>query len=112
MNPIVFIIGSVLLGACAQLVMKSGASRPGSKGLLSILTRPATVAGLTLNALAAALWIISLRSVDLSYAFPWLSLNFILVPLGAALFYGEQITGQKVVGMLGITIGLAIVAVG
>ena len=112
MNAMLFIIGSVLLGACAQLVMKSGASRSGAGGLIGILTRPATMAGLALNALAAALWIVALRSVDLSYAFPWLSLNFILVPLGAALFHGEVITRRKVVGMLGITVGLAIVAIG
>jgi len=112
MNPLLFIVSSVLLGACAQLVLKAGASHTGSRGLLSILMRPATIAGLGLNAVAAALWILALRSVDLSYAFPWLSLNFILVPLGATLFHGEQLGREKVVGMMVIAVGLTIVAMG
>lgn len=112
MNPLLFIVSSVLLGACAQLVLKAGTSKTGSRGFLGILMRPATITGLGLNAAAAALWIFALRSVDLSYAFPWLSLNFILVPLGAALIHSEPLGKEKVVGMMAIAFGLTIVAMG
>lgn len=112
MSPLVFIVSSVILGACAQLVLKSGAKGSAGGGLWTILTRPKTVTGLALNGIAAALWILALRGVDLSYAFPWLSLNFVLVPLGAALFHGERVDRGRVVGMVTITVGVAIVAVG
>jgi len=112
MSPLAFIVSSVILGACAQLVLKFGAKRSADGGLWKILTRPQTIVGLALNGIAAALWILALRSVDLSYAFPWLSLNFVLVPLGAALFHGERIDRGRVVGMVAIAVGVAIVAVG
>jgi drug/metabolite transporter (DMT)-like permease len=112
MNPLLFIIASVLIGASAQLVLKSGARSSDGVGLLAQLLRPVILTGLSLNALAAALWIVALRSVDLSYAFPWLSLNFILIPLGAAYFYGETLRRRKVIGMWVIALGLVVVAMG
>jgi drug/metabolite transporter (DMT)-like permease len=44
-----------------------------------------------MNGLAAMCWVLALRSIELSRVFPLLSLNYLLVPLGARWFFGERL---------------------
>jgi drug/metabolite transporter (DMT)-like permease len=58
--------------------------------------------------LAAVCWITALTGLEISRAYPFMSLNFILVMLLGAALFGEQITPAKVAGVLLIVAGVVV----
>ena len=55
------------------------------------------------------LWLGLMSKADLSYLYPFQSLNVIIVTLGAAIFFKEKLTWQLILGMLLIAGGAALV---
>jgi drug/metabolite transporter (DMT)-like permease len=112
------ILISVLSGVAGQTVIKIGVSRPGAPeaadGLLSLLTMimrsPLVLLGLVLYGIGALAWIAVLSRVDLSIAYPFLALNFILVTLSSQFFLGESVPGLRWLGVLIICSGIFLVA--
>lgn len=84
----------VLLITVSQLLFKAAARRDLGAG--ATLLAPPVLAGLCLNAVAAVCWVIALRRLELNYAFPLLSLNYLLVPLAARALFGERLPRRRV----------------
>jgi multidrug transporter EmrE-like cation transporter len=109
------VLASVLLAAAGQLLFKAGLNQIGgltiSVGMIvSILTNPIMLVGLVIFAASAFLWLIALMRAELSFAYPFLSLSYVLVLLGGAVFFDEQITPLRVLGFAAIIVGIFIVA--
>ncbi|PJC68281.1 hypothetical protein CO015_04585, partial [candidate division WWE3 bacterium CG_4_8_14_3_um_filter_42_11] len=88
-----FILISVCLGVLGQLSMKYGTNQIGAidfaqplQFLAQAFTNLYVLAGLTLYAISSVLWIITLSRVDLSFAYPLISLGYILILFLSALF--------------------------
>ena len=62
--------------------------------------------------LAALFWMAAMTRFDLSYAYPFTSLSFVLVLAISFLFLGEPVTLPKLIGMALITGGIVIGAQG
>jgi drug/metabolite transporter (DMT)-like permease len=60
--------------------------------------------------LSVVVWIIGLSRVDVTIAYPMLSLGYILNALGAWYFLGELISLQRMVAIGIILIGVALIA--
>ena len=58
--------------------------------------------------IAALSWMLALTKFQLSYAYPFISLTFVLVLILSAVFFHEQVTWPKAVGMIFIITGLII----
>jgi drug/metabolite transporter (DMT)-like permease len=63
---------------------------------------------LGLNGCAAVCWLLALSQLDLSYAAPLLSLNYLLVPIGAFLLFREKVSRQRILAILVICSGVLI----
>jgi multidrug transporter EmrE-like cation transporter len=50
----------------------------------------------------------AMTKLDLSHAYPFTSLAFVLVTAASALFFNEPVTGPKIAGIALICIGIAI----
>ncbi len=93
---------SILCGVIGQTLMKIGMSQVGQIGSLGELFNPSTVfriftnvyvfGGLLLYASFAILWLGALSNLDVSFAYPLLSLAYILVAILGAIFLKEDIT--------------------
>lgn len=124
MNLTVFvlILASVLLSAIAQITLKIGMSSllvqqaissASSLAIFqSIITNIYIIGGLTLYFTSAAVWLFVLAKVDVSFAYPFVGLGFIVTMLLAYFINGEILSATKVIGTLCIAIGIAIVAQG
>lgn len=123
MNPVAFgcIIAGVMLNACAQLLLKAGANAVGhfafsAANIVPIGLRLATqwpiIGGLACYVLSVVVWILALSRVDVSLAYPMLSLGYIVNALLASYFFGEVITLQRALGIGIILIGVAVLARG
>lgn len=114
-----FILGGVLLNACAQLLLKAGVNAVGAITLergtvfatgLRVLTQWPVLAGLTLYVVSVAVWIVGLSRVDVSVAYPMLSLGYVVNALAAWWLFGEIIGPLRMAGILLILAGVFLVA--
>ena len=71
-----------------------------------LFTNPWVLTALAAGALAAAAWMLALTRFDLSIAYPFVSLSFVLVLIGSAVFFDERLTALKVAGVMLILLGL------
>lgn len=114
-----FILGGVLLNACAQLLLKAGVNAVGTITLdrgtlvdtgLRVLTQWPVLAGLTLYVVSVGVWIVGLSRVDVSVAYPMLSLGYVVNAVAAWWLLGEMIGPLRLAGILLILAGVFLVA--
>jgi drug/metabolite transporter (DMT)-like permease len=107
------ILTSVFMGALAQLLLKTGMNAYGSIGfgieIITALFQPFVFLGLLTYFLSSLFWIKVLRTVDVSYAYPFASLGYGIVALLGWLFLGEQINVFRVLGISVIISGVYLV---
>ena len=121
------LVGSLLVLAAAGLTMLANlliragidasggfAIESGSQVLFSLFRlfmQPLFSAGFLLYFLGSLVWFRVLATDPLSRAYPLLvSLTFVLVTLGAVLIFSEPLSLRKVVGLMVILAGIAIVS--
>lgn len=121
--PVVVILVNILLGSIGQISLRYGASQLGDLrvgyGLASSLLgafrgifTPYVFLGLLLYAVSAVLWIFVLNQVRLSFAYPMISLSYVLVVLLSALILGERVPPVTIGGLFLICLGVSLIGVG
>ena len=121
MQPVVLILLSVFLGVVGQLVLKAGVGRLGALALggtgvhrvaWRVFTNPIIWGGLATYGLGTFFWLIALSRVELGYAYPFLSLSYVLVMVAAWIFFKEQVSLPRLLGVAVICFGVYAVAGG
>ena len=115
---IALILVSVTLSTVAQLLLKTGMSSPavqaalasGPAGLLAALLNPWVLGGLGLYGLGALLWLLVLARADLSYAYPFVGLGFVLTLLFSVLVLGEVASLPRVLGTALVVAGVVLIS--
>jgi drug/metabolite transporter (DMT)-like permease len=74
--------------------------------LLRLAINPWIISVFAVGAVAALSWMAALSRLELSRAYPFIGLSFVLILLSSALFFDEPLTGWKVAGVALIVIGL------
>lgn len=72
----------------------------------SALLSPIFIGALALYGGATLLWVYVLKSVPLSYAYSFMALTFVIVPLMARFWLGEEISPRYYLGMVLVLAGL------
>ena len=98
--------GAILCGVAGQVLFKTGATR--GAGVLGQFLDPFTVLGLGFYAVAAVFYILAIRRIPVSLAFPTSSLSYIAVALIAHYFWGEPLGLAQLAGILFIILGLVL----
>jgi multidrug transporter EmrE-like cation transporter len=80
--------------------------------ILRLLLNPWILSGLFSAFLASLTWMAAMTKFTLSYAYPFISLTFVLIMLSAAIFFREPITPPKVFGIIAIVAGVIVGAKG
>ena len=113
------VLTGVLLNAIAQLALKASVSDTGliSLDLQSLLTSAGSLAtnlwlwlGLICYAISVVVWILALSRVDVSIAYPMLSIGYIVNAVAAWHLFDEPMNLGKVVGIGIIIVGVYILA--
>ena len=112
-----YIFSTICLTVYGQLILKWGITKYGSmpaefwgklKFLLYLLVDPAILSGIVAAFLASLAWMAAMTKFDLSYAYPFMSLNFVIVLLFSAMLLKEPLTTAKFVGIIFIIVGTII----
>jgi drug/metabolite transporter (DMT)-like permease len=116
---IVYILISVLSGAMGQVMLKKGMSSIGPLTLsmdqiLNILwrigTNPYVVIGLAIYVGGTVFWLAALSRVDLSYAYPFASLSYVVMLTASWQLFNENITPLRLVGTLVVCLGVFLIS--
>jgi drug/metabolite transporter (DMT)-like permease len=97
-----------IFGAAAQVLIKFGANRLTSGSPLAMITNLPVMAGYCLYGINAMLLTLALRDGELSILYPVISLTFIWVTFLSLLFFKESMSLYKILGVLAIVAGVAI----
>jgi multidrug transporter EmrE-like cation transporter len=109
----------VVLGAAAQLLLKAGANAVGAftfdsstiaSAALRLAVQPHLLAGVALYAASLVVWILALSRVEVSVAYPMVSLGYVITVLAAWWWLGEAITPMRLAGVGLIVVGVILVA--
>lgn len=113
------VMTGVLLNAIAQLALKASVSDTGiiNLDMHSLLASAGSLAtnlwlwlGLICYAVSVVVWILALSRVDVSIAYPMLSVGYILNAVAASYLFDEPLGIGKVVGIGVIIVGVYILA--
>lgn len=114
------ILFSVSLSAIAQIVLKTGMSSPlvaqvmklGSpfEVAIQIALNPWVIGGLGLYFLGAMVWLFVLARVQVSVAYPFVGLGFILTMIMGKYVMGDDITVSRLAGTLLVATGVVLIA--
>lgn len=116
---IAYILVSVLAGATGQVLLKKGMGSMGpltlSLGQLGsilwrIATNPYVIIGLSLYAGGALFWLAALSRVDLSYAYPFASLSYVIMLVASWQLFNENITPLRLLGTLVVCTGVFLIS--
>ena len=103
--------GSILLSSFAQIALKRGMNgRRAATGVWSVARSPWVMAWGMSFFVATVLWIVALRSLDLSYAYPLLGSGYVVVTAMAAIFLRERVTRVHWLAVGIIAVGVACIA--
>jgi drug/metabolite transporter (DMT)-like permease len=92
---------SMIAGIGGQLLLKGGADAP---DFVSQVLRPSTLAGLAFYGSAAFLYMVALRKIPVSVAFPSVSLSYAIVAVLGHYLFGEPF-GMKQIGGIALIVG-------
>lgn len=112
------ILTGVMLNAVAQLMLKAGTNRVGALDLsyqsLSVLPSLALSApiltGLSCYAVSVVVWIVALSRVEVSIAYPMLSIGYIVNAIAAWMLFGEALNPMKLAAIAVISVGVCMLA--
>jgi len=76
--------------------------------LLKLFLDPYILSGFIAAFLASLSWMATMTKLEISFAYPFMSLNFVLVLLFSVIVLNEVITIGKILGVLFIVLGLII----
>ena len=102
-----FLIGSVLVAAVSQVLLKKGALHHYDSWIREYLN-PWVITGYILMFGSVFLSIMGLRGVDFFNAPVIDSLGYVLVPVCGAVFFHEKLTARKLVGICCIVLGMTV----
>ncbi|GLK83052.1 hypothetical protein GCM10017653_11210 [Ancylobacter defluvii] len=111
------ILASVALNALAQILLRIGARSAVQSGSASVLAgfaelafRPAILAGLACYGFSLLTWLYVLGRIEVSFAYPFLALGFVLVALAGWQWLGEPMSPARATGIGIILVGVFVLA--
>ena len=112
---------SISLAVVGQLLLKIGMLRMGRFSLnistivqqyTRILLNPFVIAGIIGFALSMLVWLYVLSRLELSIAYPFVALNYVLILFVSHFLLKETITPVKIMGVAVIVIGVYLISRG
>lgn len=113
------ILLGVFLNTGAQLMLKAGMTQIGHFEFsaanlvpigIKVMGNPPIITGLCMYVASVCVWLLVLSRVQVSFAYPMLSIGYIVNALAANYFFGEPLTSVRMLGIFIIISGVYLVA--
>ena len=114
---IVLILLSVLLNCAAQLLIRKGMLIEGEVGMQNMLSHVASMitnvwlwGAMLCYALSIFLWMSVLSKVEVSYAYPFLSVGYVVSAVAGYALFNENLSPIRIAGIIVICIGVILIS--
>jgi multidrug transporter EmrE-like cation transporter len=113
------ILAGVLLNAGAQLLLKAGTNAVGPFEFTAanavpvgvrLALEPHIAGGIACYVVSVVVWILALSRVEVSIAYPMLSIGYVINAIAAYFLFGEAVTATRLAGIGIIVLGVFVVA--
>lgn len=115
LNAFVLLMTGVLLNAAAQLLLKKGMTTIGYFNFSwdnflpiaqQVAINPYIMLGIVSYIFSLLAWLLVLSRLPVSYAYPMLSVGYIVVAIVGYYIFQEPLTAQRILGILIIVVGI------
>lgn len=114
---IILILISVLLNSAAQLCLRKGMLQIGEIGMGEIVRNIGTMlsnvwlwGAMLCYAVSIVIWMSVLSKVEVSFAYPFLSIGYVVAALAGYYMFGESLSFMRIAGILVICIGVYLIS--
>lgn len=123
-SPYIFLIFTIILSVYSQIMCKwristkfSGIQLPEGGWdkinlVFTLIFDPFIFSTLIATFLSGLCWMATMAKLDISFAYPFTSLGFVLVLLFSSLLLGENMNAYKIIGVLLIMLGIVVTSRG
>lgn len=110
-----FVFLTVLSAVYSQVVIKWRVSRAGVlpdgiwpkvSFLTTLLIDPWVISAIFITFVGGISWMVAMTKVELSYAYPFIGLVFVLMLVASSILFHETFTLAKVIGVLLVALGI------
>jgi multidrug transporter EmrE-like cation transporter len=121
MKNLLAIVFSVLMGVFGQICLKYGMINIGKFTshvtinnnitlLIKALSSPIILLGFLCYGISALSWLVVLSRVELSYAYPMVSIGYILVVVLSWILFNEHVTFLRLFGVVVVCCGVLLIS--
>lgn len=114
---VLLILSSVLLNCSAQLLIRKGMLVAGEMSMIgiahnisSLITNVWLWFAMLCYGVSILLWMSVLSKVEVSFAYPFLSIGYVISAVVGFFFFGETLTAIRVAGIAVICIGVVLIS--
>lgn len=121
-SSILLILFSISIAVAGQILLKIGINRIGMVNFgnlyalkqlfFGVIKSPLVISGLFLYVISAAIWLVVLSAVDLSFAYPFIGFTYVMVLVLSKFILKEDVNPIRWAGALIITIGVIVISRG
>ena len=121
-KSVLLILLSIGIAVGGQILLKLGMNKIGPINInsasslghffIGIFKSPTVLVGLFLYAISAAIWLVVISVVDLSFAYPFIGLTYVLILIVSKFLLKEQVNPIRWIGAAIITIGVVVISRG
>lgn len=117
-TAILYILISVLFSTVGQLLLKGGMNSMGEvtlsfnqifQTLWRMIINPGVFFGLFIYGVGTIFWLAALSRAELSYAYPFASLSYVIMLAASWMMFDEKITLARIIGTVLICIGVLVI---
>lgn len=119
-KSILLIIFSISLAVCGQFLLKGGMNQVGRIGsgdltyykgmLLKTIIHPYVLLGFALYAISTISWLVVLSRVNLSFAYPFAGLGYVITIIMSWRFLQEPVSATRLIGGIIICVGVIFIS--
>jgi multidrug transporter EmrE-like cation transporter len=116
----ILILSAVALSAFAQIALKHGMSRPEvqkalasmqyPKVIIEIVANSGVICGILMYVAGMVLWLFVLAKIDVSQAYPFVGIGFVITMSLGYLLFGETLSIYRISGALFVAIGIMLIS--
>ena len=114
---IILILLSVLLNCAAQLLIRKGMLVEGEVGMQNMLSHIGSMitniwlwGAMICYALSILLWMSVLSKVEVSYAYPFLSVGYVVSAVAGYALFNENLSPIRIAGIIVICVGVILIS--
>ncbi|KKP36906.1 hypothetical protein A2483_05195 [Candidatus Peregrinibacteria bacterium RIFOXYC2_FULL_33_13] len=119
MTAYLYIFGTIFLTVLGQIILKFGAHTFKKSPqniqefipyIFKLLINPYFISAIFFAMIGSFLWTIALNKFELSFAYPFMSLSFILIVLLSSILFSEQVSLVRWIGVLTVCFGVFLIS--